>query len=269
MRYCVLASGSGGNATIVSQGSDSLLIDNGLSLKELRRRAAEVDVDLSSLRALFVTHEHGDHVGGAGVVARGLGIPVYMSEGTHRGSSRIWRGAESIHYLRAGVCETVAGFRVRPIAVSHDVREPLQFVIQAASSALGIVTDLGEADTRIEAALREVDAVVLESNHDLRMLLDGPYPWPLKQRVRGNRGHLSNEQCAELLGRILKGRCRQVTLAHLSRENNTPAQALAVNAAAVRGAGLADDCLRVAGQFAPGPWIEIGTQLDLLENCNA
>ncbi len=266
MRYCVLASGSGGNATIVSQGEHSLLIDNGLSLKELRRRAATVDVDLSTIRAILVTHEHSDHVGGAGVAARGLGVPVYMSRGTHRGSERIWRGGECIHHLLAGRTEDVAGFRVRPIAVSHDVQEPLQFVIQTASASLAIVTDLGEPDTRIEAALREVDALMLESNHDLRMLLDGPYPWVLKQRVRSNHGHLSNEQCADLLGRVLKGRCRQVTLAHLSRENNTPAQALAANAGVVREAGLPDDCLRVAGQFEPSGWIEIGTQLNLLEN---
>jgi phosphoribosyl 1,2-cyclic phosphodiesterase len=252
--WCCLASGSSGNALLVRGEKGSILFDMGLSIRELARRMHGVEAGLEELRALFVTHEHGDHIGGAGRLARRLGIPVYLSRGSSRASAKVWRGDELQVLIAAGETVDIAGFQVHAHPVSHDVQEPLHYRVEADGCALGILTDLGKSDHRTRAFLADLDSVHLEFNHDLELLRSGPYPWPLKKRVMGDYGHLSNEQAAELLKDIATDRLQHVSLAHLSEENNRPALAVEAAEKALQEAAVSPTFLGAAEPRTPGPW---------------
>ncbi len=257
MRLCVLGSGSGGNSLWVEAGPVRALVDVGLSLKETARRCAKVSLRLRDLTDVLLTHEHADHCHGAAVLARKLGVRVHATPGT----LRALRDAPPLD-LQAPILagELVLGpLRVRTIALQHDATEPVAYSFEETlpdgrTVRAAIVTDLGCAPAPIAVALQGLDALILEMNHDLQMLLEGPYPWRLKQRIRGNLGHLSNDQGAKLLAQVLHPGLRQVHLAHLSEHNNTPAHAERAAAAVLQGSAAS---LTVARQDGPGVPFEL------------
>ena len=267
----VLASGSKGNATVIAAGETRLLIDAGLSCRELLRRMAAAGEDAESLDAILITHEHLDHVAGLAVLARRLRIPVFITEPTHRAWARAltpkttmsyakWlelrqqekAGEEgavltmeavaeeegvdepvvkadptalpAVEYFRAGHRFCIGEIDIDPFTIPHDAADPCGFVFHARTESIrmAIATDLGYIPPNVKQALRDVDVLLLESNHDLEMLKDGPYPWSVKQRVLSRVGHLSNAAAAEFLERDYDGGAHTIVLGHLSEQNNLP-----------------------------------------------
>ena len=297
VRFTVLASGSKGNCTVVTGGHTRILVDAGLSCRELFRRMRLAGEAPETLDAIIITHEHSDHVGGLAVTARKLGIPVYFTESTHRAWMR-WLaprrqmtyaqwveqckqqaatrqtasdaatedcecddGADgdenaqtgivaqfsaasepaatvdlperekpvkdptwlpAVEYFKAGVVFRIGDIAVSPFTIPHDATDPVGFVFEAEGVRMAVATDLGYMPPNVKAQLRRVDLLLLESNHDLEMLRDGPYPWSVKQRVLSRVGHLSNEATANYLETEYDGQATYVVLGHLSESNNLP-----------------------------------------------
>jgi len=320
VRFTVLASGSKGNSAVVSGGHTRILVDAGLSCRELFRRMRQVGESPETLDAIIITHEHMDHIGGLAVTARKLGIPVYFTEATHRAWVRwitprrqmtyaqwiercrkqaIQRQAEtapdagvcecddigaetgsaaagpsesdgkpvsaaedsaapdpswlpSVQYFQAGRPFQIGDISVSPFTIPHDAADPVGFVFQAEGVRMALATDLGYITPNVKAQLRNVDLLLLESNHDLEMLRDGPYPWSVKQRVLSRVGHLSNEAAADFLESSYDGQATYVILAHLSESNNLPDLARVTAERALAGhASLLANRLILAGQHEP------------------
>ena len=226
MRFCSLGSGSGGNATLVeaSQGitHTRLLIDAGFSLRELTRRLARAGCEPHELDAIFITHEHGDHVGCALALASRYRLPLITSRGTWRAIGKPEFDEALLRLARGGETVELGDMVVRPFAVPHDAHEPLQLVLDDSNVRLGVVTDLGCAPQEVADALAGCRALLLECNHDEGMLRGGPYHPALKKRILGSHGHLSNAAAADLLSRCLHAKLNSVSAAHLSEHNNTP-----------------------------------------------
>ncbi|BBO76453.1 MBL fold metallo-hydrolase [Desulfosarcina widdelii] len=219
---CVLASGSRGNAIYVSDGRTAILIDAGLSGIEIQRRMAAKGLDPGGLDAILVSHEHADHIQGVGVLSRRFGLTVHISDATREASQSALGKLAAIHPFTCGRNFPIGDLVVHPFSISHDAVDPAGFTIRCNGSKVGVATDLGIATSVVKTHLQSCDILILEANHDDRMLIDGPYPWPLKQRIRGRSGHLSNEDAASLLDGLRHDRLAHVILAHLSEENNTP-----------------------------------------------
>ena len=282
VKMTVLASGSRGNSTVVSSTRTRILVDAGVSCRELFKRMQAAGEDPRTLDAILVTHEHQDHVQGLAVTARKLGIPVYFTEATHRAwirwvtprkrmtyaewlaerkqqaESRAAAAANpepfnsdanereafeeeqetlstddvkakpdpaalpSVEYFIAGQGFSVGDIAVTPFTIPHDAADPVGFVFEAEDVRIGLATDLGYIPANAAMRLRRCDVLMLESNHDLDMLRDGPYPWSVKQRVMSRVGHLSNNAAAEFLEKGYDGQAEYVILAHLSESNNLP-----------------------------------------------
>lgn len=220
MRIASLGSGSNGNGTIVQAGGTTLLIDLGFTLKETERRLRRLELDPAGIDAVFVTHEHADHVHGVPPFARKYGVPVYLSHGTHEAAS--FGLLPGIHIVNGQNACQVGALRIEPVTVPHDAREPLQYVIGHGAMRVGILTDLGHITPHVIECYANCDALLLECNHDVGMLARGPYPYQLKQRVGGLMGHLNNEQAAFLLGKINAARLRYLVISHISEKNNLP-----------------------------------------------
>src|ERR1041384_976777 len=220
VRICVLSSGSGGNCLWVQAGSTRALFDAGIPLRETVRRCKAHGLDARDLPDVFLTHEHADHAGCAGVLARKLHVRVHATRGTFR-EMRDLPPAELRRTVRPGAPVQLDGLTVLPFSIPHDAREPVGYRFSDGATSAALVTDLGCAPPTVVRALRGLDALILEMNHDVQMLLNGPYPWSLKKRVRGDFGHLSNEQGAKLLGQVLHPGLRTLVLAPLSAHNNT------------------------------------------------
>lgn len=260
LRFTSLGSGSSGNATLVESlahgaaRATRVLVDCGLPLRQLERRLALRGLAVSDIDAVFVTHEHSDHVGGVLALQRRHGIPVWASAGT-------WAQATAKVAVRAG-CElardaepiTIGSLTLRPFAVPHDAAEPLQLTCSDGHHRVGILTDIGEPTEAVARALQGCDALLLEANHDAAMLAAGNYPAWLKRRIGGPQGHLANAQSAALLDACRHNGLRHVVAAHLSQQNNRPDLALA----ALRGAlGDSPALLSVADATHGCDWIEI------------
>jgi phosphoribosyl 1,2-cyclic phosphodiesterase len=317
VRFTVLASGSKGNCTVITGGKTRILVDAGLSCRELFRRMRLADEDPATLDAIIITHEHSDHVAGLGVTARKLGIPVYFTQGTHRAWVR-WlsprkqmtysqwleqcrqqaaaRMAEadaaaaeecdpddletsaepvsnetshqaavpqtvppkdptalpSVQFFEAGKPLQIGDISVSPFTIPHDAADPVGFVFQAEGVRMAVATDLGYIPPNVKAQLKRVDLLLLESNHDLEMLRDGPYPWSVKQRVLSRVGHLSNEATATYLETEYDGQAAYVILGHLSESNNLPELARIAAERALNGrASLLANRLLLAAQHEP------------------
>ncbi len=289
MRMTVLASGSKGNSTVISSGKTRVLVDAGLSCRELLKRIAQAGEDPEWLDAILITHEHVDHVAGLGVLARRLNIPVFFTEPTHRAWVRMltprttmsyakWldhlqqeREAKvatlaaegsraddphaemelsaevdeepcdaeaqqalppkeklnpahlpAVEYFKAGTRFAIGDICVTPFTIPHDAADPCGFVFEADGIRMALATDLGYMPPNVKAALKCIDVLLLESNHDLEMLRDGPYPWSVKQRVLSRVGHLSNLATAEFLEKDYDGGAAYIVLGHLSESNNAP-----------------------------------------------
>jgi phosphoribosyl 1,2-cyclic phosphodiesterase len=256
VRFAVLGSGSKGNALVIQGGGKTLLIDCGYGPREIKRRLAFLDVDITAIDALFITHGHGDHTKGAKQLAGSLGIETYATLETKRfcagfGGLKNHVPISSPNELRLG------GLTVRPQATPHDAPGSVCFVIEDGDHAFGICTDLGGPALPVARALSGCDSLVLESNHDKEMLRTGPYTTSLKRRIAGPRGHLSNDQGATLLEMIVRGspgRLTRVLLAHLSEVNNTPALALAAARPVIDGKDVE---LTIAPQHHPTGWVKV------------
>ncbi len=219
LHFASLGSGSKGNATLVQSANALLLIDCGFTIKETERRLAVLGLSPSDLNAILVTHEHSDHIKGVGPLARKYKLPVYLTHGTgqYEGVSKLVnRQAINIHKTF-----DIADINITPVAVPHDAREPCQFVFRSAQKTLGVLTDIGSITPFVIEQYKNCDALMLECNHDPRMLSMGPYPASLKLRVGGLWGHLSNQQAAELLRNIDYQKLQHLVISHISEQNNT------------------------------------------------
>lgn len=235
---CMLASGSGGNATYVRSGDTSILIDAGISLKELARRMAGAGVSPETLDAVIISHGHSDHVNGVQVLCRKYGIPVFANRGTLSEAPAFGGVPRGLACrFTTGARVDVGDLSVVSFPVPHDAAEPVGFVVTDGRVKLCYATDLGSLTLEVLSSFSDCDAAVIESNHDETMLREGPYPEMLKRRVRGPLGHLSNDDAAELLRGIMHGGLRQVALAHLSRTNNRPEIPLDTITRALGGSG--------------------------------
>ncbi len=225
IRFCSLGSGSSGNATVIEATSGitttRLLVDAGFSLRELELRLGRVGLAPSDLDAVFVTHEHNDHVGCALSLAERHGLAVWMSRGTWRAIGASAAPAR-LSFARDGEGIAVGDVELQPFTVAHDAAEPLQLRCSDGAVRLGVLTDLGSITSHMLDQVTGCDALVLECNHDAAMLAGSRYPDSLKSRIGGRFGHLSNATAAELLARCVGGRLRHLVAAHLSRENNRP-----------------------------------------------
>ncbi len=226
MRFCSLGSGSEGNALIVevSDGASTsrVMMDCGFGLGETEERLARVGLAPQDLDAIVVTHEHSDHIGGVARFARKHLVPVWLTHGTARVLSERAIPSALLRYVDPHATFEVGNVEVTPYTVPHDAYEPVQYVFSDGASRLGVLTDVGSTTEHIEESLSGCAALVLEANHDLSMLMEGPYPYSLKQRVSGRFGHLDNAAAGALLGRLLHSGLKHVIAAHLSRQNNTP-----------------------------------------------
>ena len=250
MRVCLLASGSKGNSLFVEAGETRLLVDAGLSAREIVRRLASIGVDASDLDAVFVSHEHTDHVRGVGVLARKFRLPVYVSYPTHR------EVREGIHDAAAVEFESGYSFGFRdllidPFPITHDACDPVGFTIESREGKVGMATDLGTATRLVADKLKGSRVLVLESNHDEEMLMGGPYPWYLKQRIKSRHGHLSNSDSAALLAEVLHPGLEGLFLAHLSEVNNNPAVAQEVTENLLAAQTTCSPRLVVGDQYRP------------------
>lgn len=224
MRVCLLASGSRGNATLIEADDCRLLIDAGLSAREIDRRLREIGLSADDLDALLITHEHHDHVSGIGPLARRHQLPVYIVPETAAAIPRLGAIAD-LRNFTAGDSFALGNLEITSFSTTHDAIDPVGFVIDSSEGRVGYATDLGYSTRLVADRLEHSRVLVLESNHDEQMLLDGPYPWPLKQRIQSRHGHLSNRAAAELLQQLAWHGLEAVFLAHLSDENNHPDKA--------------------------------------------
>ncbi len=254
MRFASLGSGSKGNALLIEAGNTLILLDCGFGLAEVSARLARIGLDGDDLDAVIVTHEHGDHGGGVARLSARHDLPVYLTRGTYSGLRGEERAIGNARFIDAYTPFAIGEAEVRPYTVPHDAREPVQFVISDGAARLGVLTDTGMPTLHIVESLSGVDALVLECNHDLDLLMNGPYPASLKRRVAGNLGHLSNEASAELVRAMDCGRLQHVIAAHLSEKNNTPELARAALAGALN---CAPDWIGIATQEEGFGWREI------------
>ena len=230
MRLETIASGSSGNCTYIGTEHTHMLIDAGVSMKRIAEGLHQLGLDFADLDAVFVTHEHTDHIQGIPMVEKHHGLPLYASAGTLGGIEKIM-GSERfadlpVHSIRQGEETVVGDLVVRPFPIPHDAAEPFGFVVKTTGGEdvrkVAYATDLGHYDDGIVRELSGANALVLESNHDIRMLQAGPYPWHLKKRILGDCGHLSNDDAGRLLTDILHDHLTGILLAHLSEVNNLP-----------------------------------------------
>lgn len=226
LRFRVVSSGSGGNATLVEAEGTRILIDAGLGPRELAERLQSIGVDPGSLTAVVLSHEHGDHARGAASFARRFGVPLAGTRGTYAAAGLGAVEVPSYEVLGAGASARIGALELTVLPVPHDAAEPVAFVVRANGLALGHATDLGHLPRALVEGFRDCDALLVESNYDPALLRDGPYPWALKERILSPRGHLSNGDVGRYLAEGLGPACGRVLLAHLSQKNNHPELAL-------------------------------------------
>ncbi|MCL2873050.1 MAG: MBL fold metallo-hydrolase [Betaproteobacteria bacterium] len=227
MRFASLGSGSKGNALLVEAGNTCVMIDCGFGLYDTVRRLQRLAVEPECLAAVFITHEHTDHVRGVATFAAKFRIPVWMSYGTQTALNDKLEKLDTLHTFDSHATINLGDLQVQALPVPHDAREPVQFIVSDGAHRLVTLTDIGASTTHIEAQISGCDALVLECNHDLDLLLNGPYPYSLKQRISGRLGHLHNEAAAALLAAIDGSSLQHVIAAHLSQQNNHPDKARA------------------------------------------
>ena len=226
MRLCSIASGSSGNCIYVGSEATHLLIDAGVSCKRIEAGLRVLELDGRDVDGIFITHEHTDHIGGLGVIARKFEIPIYATRGTIEAMKRTSGlqnvNTELFHEVREDEKLVLKELTVNPMKISHDAAQPVGYRISHGSKRVAVCTDIGVYNDYTVECLRGMDALLLEANHDVNMLQVGPYPYYLKQRILGDRGHLSNENSGRLLCRILHDNLKTILLGHLSKENNLP-----------------------------------------------
>ncbi|MCP3979530.1 MAG: MBL fold metallo-hydrolase [bacterium] len=253
MRFIPLASGSQGNATLVEFDEFRLLVDAGLSARELGKRLSSVGVEPDTIDALVLSHEHSDHARGAEVFSNKHDVRVVCSWATLAELDLAPQHFAAFSALDEGAAVELGPVTVEAFPVPHDAVRPVGFVIHGEGLRIGVATDLGHATRVVVERLRGCDLLMIESNHDSEMLRLGPYPWQLKQRVAGRMGHLSNAEAAAVLRQTAAPGCQAVVLAHLSAHNNTPELARSAATSALSGNGCGNVAVHVAaaGQASP------------------
>ncbi len=257
LRFSVLASGSGGNACYVETGGARLLIDAGLSCREMERRLSGIGVSPTSLDGIMLTHEHLDHIRGAGPMARRYRLPIYLNTRTWETAEKALGRLPEPRLIETGDSVSINGLVVETFTKCHDAADPMGVVFSWDGIRVGLATDLGRSTRLAEERLKGCRALILEFNHDPDMLDQGPYPLFLKRRIKGPDGHLSNQQGGDLLRVVSHADLRLVVLAHLSKINNDPEKARNEAARVLGTCGLGKTDIWVGEQDAPGPIIEL------------
>lgn len=252
MRFASLGSGSRGNATVVTYGETTLMVDCGFSAREAEKRLQRLNIDPRQLSAVLITHEHADHMAGIRVLARRYNLPVYATPGTAGCLPADVTGL--VHEFNCHETFSIGDIEVEPFPVPHDAREPSQFVFGNGQHRLGLLTDVGSITPLIESTLSGCDALLLEANHDMAMLEQGEYPEHLKRRVAGRLGHLNNVQSASLLEKIDTSRLQHIMAMHISEKNNCPSIVVPLYAEAL---SCEHNWIGVADQDAGFDWREI------------
>ena len=224
MRLCSIASGSSGNCIYVGSEATHLLVDVGISGKKIEAGLHSLGLTGHDIDGILVTHEHSDHIAGLGVLSRKYGIPIFATRGTIgailKNGGKNAPESSFFHEIEADSRLIIKDLAVSPMRISHDAAEPVAYRIGYGGKRVAVCTDLGVYNDYTVECLRGMDALLLEANHDVNMLQVGPYPYYLKQRILGDRGHLSNENSGRLLSRILHDDLKAILLGHLSKENN-------------------------------------------------
>lgn len=222
LRFSVLASGSTGNAFYIESDKERLLVDAGLSGKQMDHLFSEINIDPSTLTGILVTHEHSDHIKGLGIMARKYHLPIFANEKTWNAMERsIGKiGLDQKFYFNMEQVKTFQDLDVESFGVSHDAAEPMFYTFHHEGKKVALVTDLGYVSERIKKTVEDADAYIFEANHDVGMLRMGRYPWNVKRRILGDSGHVSNEDCGLALTDIISNRTKRIYLAHLSLDNN-------------------------------------------------
>jgi phosphoribosyl 1,2-cyclic phosphodiesterase len=246
LRFASLGSGSSGNGLVVESGKTRVLMDCGFTIADTKERLERLGLAPRDLAGIVVTHEHDDHIGGVAAFAKRHAIPVYLTRGTGM-SMPVDFPAVLLRWIDSHTSFSIDALLVDPIPVPHDAREPVQYTFSDGAVRMGVVTDLGCVTQHVVDRLSGCEALVVECNHDLDMLMGGPYPFGLKQRVSGRFGHLSNSDAGHLVSCLDRSRLRHLIAAHLSAQNNRPELA---RASLAKAAGCSDD------------WIGIATQAD-------
>lgn len=264
MRFCSIASGSSGNCIYVGSGNTHILIDAGCSKKKIVEGLNGLDLDLKDIDALFITHEHSDHIGGLKVLLKNSEMPVYATRGTFDGikdkDTNSLLAEREKNIVKAEESVSLKELTVKPFEVSHDALEPVCYRVDSGNASAAVATDMGVFSDKIIRGLSGVDVLLLEANHDIRMLESGPYPYSLKRRIWGDKGHLSNDSAKDLLVSLLHDNLKAVMLGHLSECNNLPELAYET----VRVGIEMDECpykasdfkITVAGRNEPGKLLE-------------
>jgi len=255
MRFASLGSGSAGNALVAEVRHTRLLLDCGFGLRETTQRLARLGLAPDQITGLLITHEHDDHIGGAFKFAARHRVPVYITHGTLAVMHHtLPKAALVLHIIDGHSAFEINDIVVEPFPVPHDAREPVQFVIGDSHRRLGVLTDTGASTPHTEAMLSGCQALVMECNHDLELLMNGSYPWPLKQRISSRYGHLDNAAAAALLARLDNSKLQHLVAAHLSEKNNTPALARKALSGAIN---CAEEWIGIAEQGAGFGWRQI------------
>lgn len=257
MRFSVLASGSSGNACYVESSDARLLIDAGLSARETERRLEQMGIKPASLTAIIITHEHLDHIKGAGVLSRRYDLPLYINQDTLLNAQKTLGKISRPMIVRTGEALKINDLVVETFTKCHDAADPVGLIISVDGIRIGVATDLGRSTRLVEDRLRGCRALILEFNHDTVMLDQGPYPLFLKKRIKGRDGHLSNDQAGELLETICDHGLGHLVLAHLSETNNSPVVAYQKASDVLKGCGLKKTEVLVSSQDEAAPMIEL------------
>ena len=254
MRFASLGSGSEGNGLVVEAGTTRVLVDCGFGVRDTVARLARLGLAPGDLTAILVTHEHADHIGGVPAFAARYAIPVWATFGTLASVAERFDGMTHVYGFDSHERFAIGELEIVPIAVPHDAREPVQYVIGDGARRVGILTDLGVSTLHVEDCLTGCDALVLECNHDVDMLENGSYSWSLKRRIASRLGHLDNATAAALLARLDNSKLVHIFAAHLSRENNTQDLARVALAGAL---GCEQEWIGIAGQDDGFDWRDL------------
>ncbi len=265
LKFFSLGSGSSGNCYLLSTGQQSILIDAGLNMRTLKRTLQAFGFDLEKIDAVFVTHDHADHIKSVGNISNDLHIPIYTTQAIHMGINRNYcvtskLTEDHVHYINKEETVQLGDFQITPFEVIHDSSDCVGYQVEANGITFVLITDAGTVTPILKERVSNANYLVLESNHDEDMLAMGPYPAYLKGRIRGGRGHLSNKLAAELLAENATEKLRHVWLCHLSEENNHPELARKTMSSTLRGYGIIDGVdfkITVLGRKTPSELYEL------------